>query len=109
MGARVAVLRERRPGEHRVAATPETVRKLIALGLGVSLFFSTECPPDERLVFLRPDHQGERAQLTGYVVCRAEQRRTSVMRAVLRAAETLKSLSPRPLKVAAPSPGQLPA
>jgi NAD(P) transhydrogenase subunit alpha len=37
MGARVAVLRERRPGEHRVAATPETVRKLIALGLGVAL------------------------------------------------------------------------
>jgi NAD(P) transhydrogenase subunit alpha len=37
MGARVAVLRERRPGEHRVAATPETVRKLIALGLGVTL------------------------------------------------------------------------
>jgi len=37
MGARVAVLRERRPGEHRVAATPETARKLIALGLGVAL------------------------------------------------------------------------
>ena len=87
----------------------EAIREAIALGLGVSLFFSTECPPDERLVFLRPDHQGERAQLTGYVVCRAEQRRTSVMRAVLRAAETLKSLSPRPLRVAAPSPGQLPA
>jgi NAD(P) transhydrogenase subunit alpha len=37
MGARVAVLRERRPGENRVAATPETVLKLIGLGVGVSI------------------------------------------------------------------------
>ena len=37
MGARVAVLRERWPGENRVAATPETVRKLIALGLSVAV------------------------------------------------------------------------
>jgi len=37
MGARVAVLRERWPGESRVAATPETVRKLVALGLGVAI------------------------------------------------------------------------
>ena len=32
---RLAVLKERRPGEARVAATPETVRKLIGLGLTV--------------------------------------------------------------------------
>jgi NAD(P) transhydrogenase subunit alpha len=37
MGARVAVLRERRPGESRVAATPETVRKLLGRGLSVTL------------------------------------------------------------------------
>jgi H+-translocating NAD(P) transhydrogenase subunit alpha len=37
MGARVAVLKERRPGEHRAAATPETVRKLTALGLAVAI------------------------------------------------------------------------
>ena len=29
---RIAVLRERRAGETRVAATPETVKKLLALG-----------------------------------------------------------------------------
>jgi NAD(P) transhydrogenase subunit alpha len=32
---RLAVLKERRPGEARVAATPETVKKLIGLGLTV--------------------------------------------------------------------------
>ena len=35
MGITVAVLKERRSGETRVAATPDSVRKLIAMGLGV--------------------------------------------------------------------------
>jgi len=35
MGARVAITKERRHGETRVAATPDTVKKLIGLGLGV--------------------------------------------------------------------------
>ena len=34
---RLAVLKERRAGETRVAATPETVRKLVALGLTVAV------------------------------------------------------------------------
>src|SRR6187402_1295425 len=34
---RIAVLRERSGGEQRVAATPETVRKLIALGATVTV------------------------------------------------------------------------
>lgn len=76
----------------------EAIREAIALGMGISFFFSTECPPDDRLVFLRPDHQPERAQLTGYLVCRLEQRRTAIMRSVLSAAEKLKALSPRPLR-----------
>ena len=32
---KIAVLRETAPGEARVAATPETVRKLVALGANV--------------------------------------------------------------------------
>ena len=75
----------------------EAIREAIALGLGLSLFFSAECPPDPRLAFRRPDRQGDRTQLTGYVVCRLERRRTAVMQSVLAAAETLKSLSPQPL------------
>ncbi len=34
---RLAVLKERRPAETRVAATPETVKRLIALGLTVAV------------------------------------------------------------------------
>ena len=35
MGARVAITKERRHGETRVAATADTVKKLIGLGLSV--------------------------------------------------------------------------
>ncbi len=34
---RLAVLKERRAGEARVAATPDTVKKLIGLGLSVAV------------------------------------------------------------------------
>src|SRR6204780_4777245 len=37
MGARVAITKERRHGETRVAATPDTVKKLIGLGLAVTV------------------------------------------------------------------------
>src|ERR1700744_6319207 len=37
MPARIAVTRERRAAETRVAATPETVKKLIGLGASVSV------------------------------------------------------------------------
>jgi NAD(P) transhydrogenase subunit alpha len=51
MGARVAVLMERRPGERRVAATPESVRKLIGLGLNVAIEsgagVAAACPDDD--------------------------------------------------------------
>ena len=33
---RIAILKERAPGETRVAATPETVKKFLALGAGVA-------------------------------------------------------------------------
>ena len=36
-GQRIAILRERAPGETRVSATPETVRKLVALGATVAV------------------------------------------------------------------------
>ena len=36
-GQRIAVLKERASGEHRVAATPETVKKFIALGASVTI------------------------------------------------------------------------
>ena len=85
------------PGRVIEVHSREAIREAVAEGLGVSLFFSSECPPDARLAFLPPDPAPERAQLTGYLVCRIERRRTTMMRAALAAAETLKGLSPLPL------------
>jgi len=79
----------------------EAIREAVAIGMGVSLFFSAECPPDARIAALRPDCQPDAALLTGYVVCRADQRRSAAMRAVLEAAARLEPLSPVPLHVLA--------
>ncbi len=85
------------PGQVIELHSREAIREAIALGMGESQYFSTDCPPDPRLVFLPPDRQADRAQLTGYTVCRIERRRSAMMRAVLKAAATLYPLSPLPL------------
>ena len=77
----------------------EAIREAVALGMGVSLFFSAECPFDARLAVLEPEFQPDAALLTGYVVCCTEQRRTPLMRQALKAAETLEELSPIPLEL----------
>ena len=58
----------------------ETIREGIALGLGISVFYDTECPPDARLVY-RPVDTGDRDyQLRSYFVCQSERRRDGLMR-----------------------------
>ena len=85
----------------------EAIREAVAIGMGISLFFSAECPPDPRIVYRTLDCQPDATLLTGYVVCSAERRRSAVMRAVLLAAATLEPLSPVPL--ASPSAQQVSA
>jgi aminoethylphosphonate catabolism LysR family transcriptional regulator len=60
----------------------ETIRECIALGLGISIFFTSECPPDARIVY-RPIETGQRTyQLRSYLVCQTERRRGALMRAL---------------------------
>jgi DNA-binding transcriptional LysR family regulator len=59
----------------------ETIREAIALGLGVSVFFSSECPPDRRIDY-RPIVAGQSDELHGFLLGRSERRRTSLMRAL---------------------------
>jgi DNA-binding transcriptional LysR family regulator len=60
----------------------ETIREAIALGLGISVFFSSECPPDRRIEY-RPLDTGERRyQLRGFLLCQSERRRSALMRAL---------------------------
>lgn len=79
----------------------ETIREAVAIGMGISLFFSSDCPPDTRIALRTPDCQPDPTLLTGYIVCRAERRRSALMRSVLKAAAGLEAVSPIPLDVLA--------
>lgn len=58
----------------------ETIREGIALRLGVSLFFSSECPPDTRLRYAPLETPGGDFQLLSYLVCQRERKRTGLLR-----------------------------
>ena len=60
----------------------ETIREAIALGLGVSVFFTSECPPDRRIDY-RPLATGERTyEVHGFLLSQVERRRSALMRAL---------------------------
>ncbi len=58
----------------------ETIREGIALGLGVGVFYNTECPPDSRISY-RPIYTSEGDyQLRSYLVCQMQRRKDALMR-----------------------------
>jgi DNA-binding transcriptional LysR family regulator len=77
--------------------TRDTIREGVALGLGISLFISSECPPDPRIAYVPLDSSVRASDLSGYVVCLTERRRTNLMRAVMEIAADLRRLSPVPI------------
>ncbi|QUD89166.1 LysR substrate-binding domain-containing protein [Phenylobacterium montanum] len=60
----------------------ETIREGIALGLGVSIFFATECPPDRRIAYRPLDAATREFRLQSYFVCLRERRRSALMRSL---------------------------
>lgn len=80
-----------RPARTVEIRSREAIREAVARGLGVSLFFSSECPPDTRLVTIAPDAQPDSSFLTGYLVCCVEHRRSAMMRLVFDAAEIIRN------------------
>jgi DNA-binding transcriptional LysR family regulator len=77
--------------------TREAIREAIALGLGVSLFYSAESPPDPRILTCGVTADHAMPTFTGHLICQAEKRRAASMRALFHAAEELASFSPIPL------------
>ena len=84
----------------------ETIREGIALGLGISVFLTSECPPDPRITY-RPLDTGMRDyRLRSYLVCQSDRRRSAMMRALreialeMRVADEIEEIRP----VAAPAP-----
>jgi DNA-binding transcriptional LysR family regulator len=60
----------------------ETIREGIALGLGIGVFFISECPPDTRIVYRPLDTGGRTYELQSFLVCQSERRRGALMRAL---------------------------
>ena len=70
----------------------ETIREGIALGLGLSVFFASECPPDVRLDYRPLDTVDQAYQLRCYLVCQSERRRSPLMRALQTIATEMREL-----------------
>jgi DNA-binding transcriptional LysR family regulator len=85
------------PAEVLELHTRETIREGVALGLGISMFISSECPPDPRIAYAPLEQAPAAPQLAGYLVCLTERRRTRLLRAVMEIAAELRQLSPVPL------------
>ncbi|WP_297508524.1 LysR substrate-binding domain-containing protein [uncultured Caulobacter sp.] len=82
------------PRETLELQSRETIREAVALGLGVAVFFSSECPPDPRIVY-RPLSGLVREQpLRGYLVCQRDRRRSAVVRALRAIAVELAASDP---------------
>ncbi len=71
----------------------ETIREAIALGLGISVFFSSECPPDRRIEY-RPLDTARAYELRGFLLCQSERRRSTLMRALRAIVATIRDEPP---------------
>lgn len=71
----------------------ETIREGIALGLGIGVFYSTECPPDARICYIPIDTEGRDYQLRSYLVCQSQRRRDALMRELRSIASEIGSRS----------------
>jgi LysR family transcriptional regulator, low CO2-responsive transcriptional regulator len=68
----------------------EAIREGIALRLGVSAFFSSECPPDIRIAY-RPLDTGDRDyRLRNYLVYQSDRKRSPLMRAIRAIVDEIK-------------------
>jgi len=60
----------------------ETIREAIARGVGISVFYSSECPPDPRIAYRPLDTGALTYALHGFLLCQHERRRSAMMRAL---------------------------
>lgn len=79
----------------------ETIREAISLGLGASIFFSSECPPDSRIDYRLLDTGDRRYQLRGFLLCQTERRRSALMRALKAVAADIRDAGDMPTRNAA--------
>ncbi|MFZ4746678.1 MAG: LysR family transcriptional regulator [Sphingomonas sp.] len=68
----------------------EMIREGVAHGLGISLMFERECPPDSRIKTLPLETASAAASVEGYLAFRTERRRMPLMREALKIAAEMR-------------------
>lgn len=82
----------------------ETIRETIALGLGVSLVFASDCPPDRRIDYRPLDTAGRDYSLRSFLLCRIERRHGTLMRALQEVAAHIRDESCDPTAIGSQVP-----
>jgi DNA-binding transcriptional LysR family regulator len=71
--------------------TREMIREAIALNMGMSLFYSMECPPDERIVYKRLTKTYDVGVIRSYVIYPHDRRNQPLMRKATEWAATVEA------------------
>lgn len=90
------------PGRTMELHSREMIREGVAHGLGMSLMFERECPPDSRIRIVPLDTASSAAKVDGYLAMRTERRRMPLMKEALKVAAMMSKQS----AYQAASPGQ---
>lgn len=77
------------PGRIMELHTREMIREGVAQGLGMSLMFEKECPPDSRLRVLPLDTDSSLIEVKGYLAVRTERKRMPLIRQSLAIAKRM--------------------
>lgn len=77
------------PGRTMEFHTREMIREAVAHGLGISLMFAKECPPDERIRVLPLETSSSLIDVKGYLAVRTERKRMPLIRQSLDIARAL--------------------
>ena len=77
------------PGRTMELHTREMIREAVAQGLGMSLMFEKECPPDSRIRVLPLDTGSSLIEVNGYLAVHTERRRMPLIRQSLAIAKRM--------------------
>lgn len=77
------------PGQTMELHTREMIREAVAQGLGMSLMFEKECPPDSRIRVLPLDTMSSLIEVKGYLAVRTERKRMPLIRQSLQIAKAM--------------------
>ncbi len=78
--------------------TREMIREGVAQGIGMSLMFEKECPPDSRIRVLPRDTSSPLIEVKGYLALRTERKRMPLIRQSLRSRERWQARDNAPLR-----------